>query len=158
GNDVIDGGAGTDMAVYAGPKASYTITPFGGHVLVSGPEGSDKLTGVELLQFNDAYQMVSNTADISQVDPFHIFTFPLPNSNPIYGTDGGDFLTVATNVNGHSIDLGDGLDNLFLFEPGDPVNFFLDLHNVEQVFDLGGHPTVTMVSALNGTLINLGLG
>jgi hypothetical protein len=113
----------------------------------AGADGSDTLSGVELLQFDDAVQLISNTADITDT-----VTFSLPGSDPIYGTDGGDFLTVATNVNAHPINLGDGLDNLFLNAAGNPV-YVLDLHDVEQVFDLAGSSTVTMMSPLDSAWI-----
>jgi hypothetical protein len=122
--------------------------PNAGQTVVTGPDGSDTLTNVEVLQFADVYQMIGNTADLRQ--------FSLPGSNSILGTDGGDFLTVGINGNGHPVDLGDGLDNLFLNDAGFKT-FFLDLENVEQVFGISGDgETVSMMSAVNGTLFNLG--
>jgi serralysin len=54
GNDSIDGGAGTDSAVFAGARAAYTVTSLGGSsVRVAGPDGTDTLTNVELLVFDD---------------------------------------------------------------------------------------------------------
>ncbi|GAA2611967.1 peroxidase family protein [Paractinoplanes durhamensis] len=42
-----------DVAVFAGPRASYTITPIPGGVLVSGPDGNDTVRNVETLEFDD---------------------------------------------------------------------------------------------------------
>ena len=54
GNDTIEGGSGTDSAVFAGARAAYTITSLGGNsVRVAGPDGTDTLTNVELLVFDD---------------------------------------------------------------------------------------------------------
>ena len=54
GNDTIEGGAGTDSAVFTGARAAYTITSLGGNtVRVAGPDGTDTLTNVELLVFDD---------------------------------------------------------------------------------------------------------
>ncbi len=54
GNDDIDGGSGTDSAVFTGMRAAYTITSLGGSsVRVAGPDGTDTLTNVEYLVFND---------------------------------------------------------------------------------------------------------
>ena len=54
GNDTIEGGAGADSAVFAGARAAYTITSLGGNsVRVAGPDGTDTLTNVELLVFDD---------------------------------------------------------------------------------------------------------
>jgi Ca2+-binding RTX toxin-like protein len=53
GNDTIDGGDGTDTAVFAGAHTLYTITPGGGNATCVGPDGSDTLVSVERLQFDD---------------------------------------------------------------------------------------------------------
>ncbi|PWR03673.1 hypothetical protein DKT77_05295, partial [Meridianimarinicoccus roseus] len=67
GNDSIDGGLDSDTAVYAGNFADYTITPefdVSGAIIGfsevtdnnagDGDEGTDTLTGVEVLAFADA--------------------------------------------------------------------------------------------------------
>jgi serralysin len=54
GNDTVDGGAGTDTGVFSGSYASYRIAGLGGtSVRVSGPDGIDTLSNIELLQFSD---------------------------------------------------------------------------------------------------------
>src|SRR5262249_52404307 len=53
GNDNLDGGAGTDTAVFSGLSSAYTITPGAGHITVTGPDGTDVLTNVERLAFDD---------------------------------------------------------------------------------------------------------
>ena len=54
GNDTIDGGLGTDTAVFSGNRADYTITNLsGGRVQVSGADGTDALSGIERLMFDD---------------------------------------------------------------------------------------------------------
>ena len=53
GDDFIDGGLGVDTAVFSGPRSSYSVTHFGGGVRVSGPDGTDTLTTVELMSFSD---------------------------------------------------------------------------------------------------------
>ncbi|MEU4242043.1 peroxidase family protein [Actinoplanes sp. NPDC026619] len=42
-----------DVAVFTGPRASYTITPIAGGVLVAGPDGNDPVRNVETLEFDD---------------------------------------------------------------------------------------------------------
>jgi len=59
GNDIIDGGAGVDTAVYAGARSAYQVTQGAGGVTVralSGDEGTDTLTGIERLRFADQTQ------------------------------------------------------------------------------------------------------
>ena len=54
GNDTIDGGAGTDTAVFSGVRAAYTLTSLGGtSVRVVGTDGTDTVSNVEYLQFDD---------------------------------------------------------------------------------------------------------
>jgi len=56
GNDTIDGGAGTDTAVFSGLHTQYVITPSGtsaASATVNGPDGFDSLTSVERLHFAD---------------------------------------------------------------------------------------------------------
>jgi hypothetical protein len=54
GNDTIDGGGGTDTVVFHGIFAAYTLTSLGGSsVRVVGPDGTDTLTNVEKLAFDD---------------------------------------------------------------------------------------------------------
>ena len=58
GNDQIEGRAGFDTVVMAGPRAafSFSISPFSGRTIVTakdGVSGSDSLTGIERLKFTD---------------------------------------------------------------------------------------------------------
>ncbi|MGY3576866.1 M10 family metallopeptidase [Bradyrhizobium sp. USDA 4504] len=54
GNDTIDGGGGYDTAIFSGLRSSYSITPLNGTSLkVAGPDGTDTLSNVEKLVFND---------------------------------------------------------------------------------------------------------
>jgi VCBS repeat-containing protein len=60
GDDTIDGGAGRDTAVFAGSRASYTVTRSGTLVqvrdtdaLANGDDGTDTLLNVEFVSFLD---------------------------------------------------------------------------------------------------------
>jgi hypothetical protein len=54
GSDAIDGGAGFDTAYFSGSRASYTLTKTGStSYTISGADGADTLTNVELLRFSD---------------------------------------------------------------------------------------------------------
>ncbi|WP_338764141.1 matrixin family metalloprotease [Massilia sp. METH4] len=54
GNDILNGGAGSDTAFYNGARSAYTVTRTGTGWNVSGAEGSDTLSNIELLRFTDA--------------------------------------------------------------------------------------------------------
>ena len=54
GNDSINGGANVDTAVVRGTRSQYTVTQTSTGVFrVVGPDGTDTLTAVEFLQFDD---------------------------------------------------------------------------------------------------------
>jgi Ca2+-binding RTX toxin-like protein len=53
GQDKLDGGIGDDTAIYSGNLGAYTVTDFGGKIIVSGPEGKDTLTSIEHMRFAD---------------------------------------------------------------------------------------------------------
>ena len=57
GNDAIDGGAGNDTAVFSGSSVEYKIMADGDKTMitdgVSGRDGTDELTGIEVLKFSD---------------------------------------------------------------------------------------------------------
>jgi len=64
GNDTLDGGVGTDTAVYSGARAGYTV-PGAVSGTVSGPDGTDTLSNIERFQFSDkglAFDLGLNTA------------------------------------------------------------------------------------------------
>jgi serralysin len=51
GNDELIGGADLDTAVYSGVRSAYQVEH--GGVAISGPDGSDTLSGVERMKFSD---------------------------------------------------------------------------------------------------------
>ena len=58
GNDVLDGGGGTDTAHYSGAASNFVITKTTiGYQVVDqrGTKSTDTLTGVERLKFDDVY-------------------------------------------------------------------------------------------------------
>ena len=54
GNDTINGGLGLDVSVYGGTRASYTIANGARLTVSGGGDGTDTLTNVERLRFDDA--------------------------------------------------------------------------------------------------------
>lgn len=63
GNDSIDGGDRLDTAVFAGARASYTVTQdsaSGVFTLVSTAEGTDTVKNVEKFQFSDAMVLATD--------------------------------------------------------------------------------------------------
>jgi V8-like Glu-specific endopeptidase len=71
GNDTITGGAGTDTAVYSGPRSGYTITHLASGSLqvkdaLASRDGTDLVTNVERLHFNDSWVAFDFTGDAGQ--------------------------------------------------------------------------------------------
>ncbi len=61
GNDNLTGGSGTDTAKFSGLRAAYSIVTEAGGTTVTGPDGTDFLTGIELLQFADQMLVLAAT-------------------------------------------------------------------------------------------------
>jgi hypothetical protein len=72
GSNIIDGGDGTDTLQLANNYDDYSISFDGEQMIVSGPEGVDTVTGVEVLEFGDGTLTV---ADIAQDPVVSISTF-----------------------------------------------------------------------------------
>ncbi|MES2194701.1 MAG: M10 family metallopeptidase C-terminal domain-containing protein [Pseudomonadota bacterium] len=99
GNDTIDGGAGTDSAVFSGSRASYTVTLLGGtSVRVVGADGTDTLTNVELLVFDD--QTINWANQAPQVS--------LPNGANVTASTAGQVFQLSSLFSGSDPD-GDTL-------------------------------------------------
>jgi Ca2+-binding RTX toxin-like protein len=70
GNDTIDGAAGTDVAVYAGNRANYTVivNALGATVTDNvGIEGTDTLTRIEQVVFADQTLSLSSIAQLQGI-------------------------------------------------------------------------------------------
>ena len=53
GNDSLDGGTGIDTALYSGNRVAYTINSTQNGLSISGLEGTDTLTQIERISFQD---------------------------------------------------------------------------------------------------------
>ena len=69
GTDALDGGIGTDTAVYAGDRATYTITTSAGSIQIrdddsvaDGNDGTDTLVGMEIAEFKGGVTVESARA------------------------------------------------------------------------------------------------
>ena len=68
GNDALNGAGGFDTAVFSGNRSSYTITIHGaGSATVSGPDGTDTVAAIELLQFSDM-SVALRSAPVATID------------------------------------------------------------------------------------------
>ncbi|HEX2830379.1 MAG TPA: putative Ig domain-containing protein [Burkholderiales bacterium] len=61
GDDLLVGGSGFDTAQFAGLKHDYTVTKIGLDLVVTGPDGTDTLSGIERLAFDDVLMRAGPT-------------------------------------------------------------------------------------------------
>ncbi|WIY70082.1 M10 family metallopeptidase C-terminal domain-containing protein [Aquidulcibacter paucihalophilus] len=99
GNDTLAGGDGTDTAVYSGNRSAYTISVSGGVTTISGPEGADTLTTVELLQFADGLYNIAGV----------LVTTGTAGADTLNGTVGAD---VIDGLGGNDVINGLGGDDV----------------------------------------------
>ncbi|MBO9502946.1 calcium-binding protein, partial [Brevundimonas sp. A19_0] len=83
GDDKLNGGTGDDFAVFSGSQAQYDWSVDGNIVTITGPDGTDVLTDVELLRFDDG--LVSLTG-------FGLRLKGLGGDDVLHGTDLNDVL------------------------------------------------------------------
>ena len=91
GDDTLAGGDGEDVAVFSGTFADYTVTLDMGVVTVVGAEGSDTLTDIETLRFDDQDVLVSSLAQITGTSGNDSLTGTAGNDE-MFGLDGNDIL------------------------------------------------------------------
>jgi serralysin len=179
GNDVLSGGAGIDTAVFAGPRSAYTVTTSGGTTTVSGPDGTDTLTTIERLRFDDMTlivgagggQYIAGTAgpdtlngtafnDLIEGGAGNDVINGLGGNDDIYGGDGNDVLVAGGGVDrlygGEGADRleGDSGDQLH-GENGDDVIVVQGSAATASVLVSGGAGIDTLI--LRGTSASLNL-
>lgn len=108
GNDRLWGEAGIDVARFTGARADYVITWDFGVLVMTGPEGSDRLVGIETLRFADG--------DVSVAGLIREY-YGTPDADVMNGTALDDHIFGGAGddrINGgagdDAIDGGDGID------------------------------------------------
>ncbi|MCC0049839.1 MAG: cadherin domain-containing protein, partial [Rhodobiaceae bacterium] len=116
GNDTIDGGAGTDTAVYSGnfADADITVDASGNIQVTTAADGTDTLTNVEYIQFDDRTIDVSNyiaaLAGTTNGTTGSEAIIGDGTGNTINGSDGADLIIGADGND--VIDGGAGADEI----------------------------------------------
>ena len=117
GNDTIEGGSGSDIAIFSGFKDDYSIKSVDGKVevvdqnIADGDDGTDFLTGVEILHFKDG-ELPPPTAvgviDLAKLDGSNGITLTGADERDVSGFS----VSSAGDVN------GDGFDDMIVGAPG----------------------------------------
>jgi hypothetical protein len=76
GNDAVNGGSGSDTAFFSGAHTAYNtsgVSFAAGTVsgTISGPDGSDTLSGVEVLQFADGFHVLAGMSIQAAINAAH---------------------------------------------------------------------------------------
>ena len=136
GNDTLDGGTGYDTAVFSGAFASYTVTPS----TVTGLDGTDTLTNVEILRFTDR-QMVFGS---------HNGTLTArAGGDTLVGSSGDDVFVVGTGAD--AIDGGaGGNDDDAVYFSGNYASYTVNRNSgVVTVTGSDGTDTLTNIEKLH---------
>jgi hypothetical protein len=117
GDDTIVGGSGADIAIFSGLKGDYSIKIVDGTIevvdqnLVDGDDGTDRVTGIEFLQFKDG--KLPPPSAMSAID---LATLDGTNGFTLLGVDDGNqsgwSVSSAGDVN------GDGFADMLVGAPG----------------------------------------
>ena len=115
GNDEIDGGeGGEDVAVFSGNLADYTITADGDEIFITdnvGGDGTDSISGVEILQFADQ-SVGANLVPVVDGQDFAV------NENQPAGTVIGSVDATDPNANALTFSIiGGNAGGLFAIDP-----------------------------------------
>jgi serralysin len=156
GNDTLDGGADTDLAVFSGTQSAYRFAFDGSLLIVTGPDGTDRLSNIEELRFNSGNDISINSLigtgtieEVMSVQTAGVTTKIIPSiysgpvswikyemlgnttSNVIVGTSKNDFINLMGGddaANGGAGDdvLDGGTGSNFLSGGAGRDDFFLD--------------------------------
>lgn len=95
GDDLIIGGAGTDTMVLMGLQSSYSIATVNGNMqvidnqqLVDGNDGTDTVSGIEILRFKDGSTVNITSPIILDLDGNGVRTVSAAESHARYDLDG----------------------------------------------------------------------
>lgn len=117
GNDVLNGGAGTDIAVYNGASTAYSVLRTGtSSWQVSGAEGVDVLSSIEMLQFTDRSITLGTSTPVAGATSIATATSPysagaasstVTVTSKMVEDHGGDLVQVVGQRGHHMHDMAD---------------------------------------------------
>ncbi|MBL4693738.1 MAG: hypothetical protein JKY92_10495, partial [Magnetovibrio sp.] len=160
GNDLIDGGAGSDTMVFTGARSDYVITEVGGKEggfivehLNGGADGISQVTNVETFQFTDGQFSESNMLETNPTSGYDNLTYDISIETGLSDTDGSESLsdvTVSGIPDGATFSAGtDNGDGTWTMTEGDLNGLTLDVDSaVSQDFSIT--VSVTSTEASNG--------
>jgi hypothetical protein len=169
GDANFDGGAGTDTLVYGSTFAAATLAQTAGGYTVSGPDGVDTLSNVEILQFADqtivlrSGPMFAGTPgnDTLAGDATDNLILGQGGNDTLYGGAGNDSLYGGAGNDymdggpgNDVIDGGAGWNVLSYGSAPSAVNVNLSLSGVAQDTGGAGIDTISNIQSLYGSAYN----
>jgi len=135
GNDVLNGGAGIDTAVFSNTYAHYAITTASsGATAISGPDGNDTLTNIEILRFADRQMVITSAGETLTARA---------GSDTLVGGTGDDTLVI-----------GSGTDKIY-GGAGSDIVLFSGAYSTYTVSQSAGVVTVNGPGGTTDTLNNV---
>jgi hypothetical protein len=155
GNDTLNGGNGVDIAIFSGTYAEYDVSmgsPGNATVAdtVAGRDGTDTLSGVELIEFSDRYVLNSQSVPLNLTGGLG-----LTAGKAVFGTDSEETITSGTLANTRLFDLGGGNDTVNLNGSG---TYVLNYQQVENINGTAGNEIVSLQNVASGLAVSLGTG
>jgi parallel beta-helix repeat protein len=135
GNDTIDGGSGSDTAVFSGLHTAYNtsgLSVTAGVVAgtISGPDGTDTVSGVELLKFDDGYYVLNGMSIQAAID----------------GASDGDTILVAAGTYAENLHINNASGLTIRNAPGDTVIINGQVDGLAGAINVGTGISVTIES------------
>jgi Ca2+-binding RTX toxin-like protein len=170
GNDTLSGGFGIDTAIFAGPRAAYTITPSGDTHVVSGPDGTDTLDGIELGIFDDVtvefgtphFRVIADTPVLSEdTGAPTLYSFRITRTNGTFAAQEIDWAVSGTNgVGTRPADAADFVGGVLpagtvSFAPGEVQTTFTIAVAADAVGELNERFAVTLGAPPSGSEVIL---
>jgi Ca2+-binding RTX toxin-like protein len=112
GNDKMNGGTGTNTAVFSGDWSAYKITTNSGVTTVKGPDGTDTLQKIQILQFVDRQVVLGSTAETLHARPGGDTLMGGSGNDHLIGGAGADHLIAGS---GQDTMTGGGGQDSFVF-------------------------------------------
>jgi Ca2+-binding RTX toxin-like protein len=138
GNDTINGGADTDWAIFSGNSKDYTIVGTETSLSISGQDGTDIVTNVENLEFDDVTLKVVTGANaynntITGTDEDELI-FGFGGNDSLSGGGGDDLIDGGT----HNDTLTGGAGNDTLTGGGRMDRFVFTNEGIDRITDFNG--------------------
>ena len=120
GDDILSGGGGSDTAVFSGLHTAYNtsgLSVTAGEVAgtISGPDGTDTVSGVESLKFDDGYYVLNGMSIQAAINAASAGDTILIAAGTYTGTIN---VTQAVTLRGVDDDAGDGGNDVIITAPG----------------------------------------